>query len=83
MPAKRGGGRGGCPPPPLLQKLVINNTGYYTQGYADVLAILILGKEFNMTMDLMQGALKIVKELVQCGGLESESMEDSSNTFYS
>jgi hypothetical protein len=57
---------GGCPHGgvlfPLLWNLIIdgrvenlNNAGYYTQGYADDLAILILGKELNTTMDLMQG----------------------------
>jgi hypothetical protein len=67
--------RGGLDPP-LLRKLIINrfienlnNTGYYTQGYADDLAILILGNEFNTTMDLMQGALKIVEDWCNVEGL--------------
>jgi hypothetical protein len=47
----------------------ISNAGYYTQGYADDLAILILGKEFNTTMDLMQGTLKIVKDWCNVEGL--------------
>jgi hypothetical protein len=61
---------------PLLWNLVIdglienlNNAGYYTQGYANDLAILILGTEFNTTMDLMQGALKIVKDWCNVEGL--------------
>jgi hypothetical protein len=47
----------------------LNNAGYYTQGYADDLAILVLGKEFNTTMDLMQGALKIVEDWCNVVGL--------------
>jgi hypothetical protein len=61
---------------PLLWNLVIdglienlNNAGYYTQSNADDLTILILGKEFNTTMDLMQGALKIVKDWCNAEGL--------------
>jgi hypothetical protein len=60
---------------PLLWNLVIdglienlNNEGYYTEGYAD-LAILILWKEFNTTIDLMQGALKIVEDWCNVEGL--------------
>jgi hypothetical protein len=62
---------------PFLWNLVIdgltdnlNNAGYYIQGYADDLAILILGKEFNTTMDLMQGALKIVEDWCNLEGLK-------------
>jgi hypothetical protein len=60
------GGGGGAISPPVEcgHRLIadLNNAGYYTQRYADDLAILILGKEFNTTMDLMQGALKIVED---------------------
>jgi hypothetical protein len=61
---------------PLLWNLVIdgliknlNNAGYCTQGYADDLAMLILWKEFNTTMDLMQGAVKIVEDWCNVEGL--------------
>jgi hypothetical protein len=61
---------------PLLWNLVtdrlienLNNAGYYTQGYTDDLAILIPGKEFNTTMDLMHRALKIVEDWCNVEGL--------------
>jgi hypothetical protein len=72
---------GGCPRvggvlSPLLWNLVIdrltenlNNAGYYNQGYIDDLAILILGKEFNTTMDIMQGDVKIVEDWCNVEGL--------------
>jgi hypothetical protein len=68
--------KGGGVLSPLLWNLVINglienpkNTGYYTQGYADDLAILKLGREFDTTMDLMQGGLKIVEDWCNVEGL--------------
>jgi hypothetical protein len=55
----------------LISRLIadLNSAGYYTQGYADDLAILTIGKEFNMTMDLMQGALKKVEDWCNVEGL--------------
>jgi hypothetical protein len=57
-----GGCRWGGVLAPILWNLVIdglienlNNAGYYTQGYADDLAILILRKEVNTTMDPCRG----------------------------
>jgi hypothetical protein len=53
---------------PLLWDLVaedllvtLNNQGYYIQGYADDIVILILGKHANMLSELMQSALEIVE----------------------
>jgi hypothetical protein len=55
----------------LISRLIadLNSAGYYTQGYADDLAILTIGKEFNMTMHLMQGALKKVEDWCNVEGL--------------
>ena len=61
----------GCPQggvlSPLLWNLVVNslieylnNMGYYTQGYADDIVILILGNSFDITCQLMQNALNYV-----------------------
>lgn len=63
----------GCPQggvlSPLLWNLVVdslikslNDRGYYTQGYADDIVILILGKDFNITCQLMQNALNYVSK---------------------
>jgi hypothetical protein len=38
----------------------LNNQGYYTQGYADDIVILILRKHANTLSELMQRALDIV-----------------------
>ena len=63
----------GCPQggvlSPLLWNLVVNSLikhlneiGYYTQGYADDIVILILGKDFDITCSLMQNALSYVSK---------------------
>jgi len=63
----------GCPQggvlSPLLWNLVVNSLikhlndrGYYTQGYADDIVILILGNDFNITCELMQNALSYVSK---------------------
>jgi hypothetical protein len=67
-------GGGGCCPPSCgtwssTDSENLNNAGYYTQGHANDLAILILGKEFNMNMDLMHGALKLVEDWCNVEGL--------------
>lgn len=62
----------GCPQggvlSPLLWDLVVNellerlnNLGYYTQGYADDIVILIQGKYLNTISEVMQSALKLVE----------------------
>lgn len=62
----------GCPQggvlSPLLWDMVIdelivllNNLGYYTQGYADDIVILTQGKHAGAVSELMQGALGIVE----------------------
>ncbi|KAL1446432.1 hypothetical protein WDU94_012296 [Cyamophila willieti] len=63
----------GCPQggviSPLLWDLVVNellerlnNLGYYTQGYADDVVIVIRGKYLNTVSELMQSALKLVEK---------------------
>lgn len=51
----------------ILRKL--NAQGYYTQGYADDLVIVVRGKDLKTVTDLMQSALTLVEKWCQEEGL--------------
>lgn len=70
----------GCPQggvlSPLLWCLVVdsllvqlNSLGYYTLGYADDLAVIIVGKDKNTVSEVMQMALQIVESWCTANGL--------------
>jgi hypothetical protein len=83
----------GCPQggvlSPLLWRLVVddllwglNNSGYYTVGYADDIAILINGKFPQMVSEVLQTALHTVQQWCERTKLSINPNKMVVNTLY-